>query len=172
MESYTDIGLWQEKLLLLKLLKLIIGTDEQLKLFLTENINDIYNIDGAFDSKRTDDLKFLMNKLNLEYVFIDEIYPQCIFILVGGFDRIEIGYIFCKNKSSVPKISPNRFIYIEEVLKNLSLANFDPEFYDEYEKDVIFTYNKKSGNNLTINKKRNWNVVKAFLNTWNYFKPR
>jgi hypothetical protein len=103
---------------LLKLLKLIIGTDEQLKLFLTENINDFYNIAGAFDSKSTDDLKFLMNKLNLEYVFIDEIYPQCIFILVGGFDRIEVGYIFCKNKSSVPKISPNRFIYIEEVLPN------------------------------------------------------
>jgi len=104
--------------LLLKTLKLIIGTDEQLKLFLTENINDFYNITGAFDNKRIDDLNFLMNKLNLEYVFIDEIYPQCIFILVGGFDRIEVGYIFRKNKSTMPKISPERFIYIEEVLPN------------------------------------------------------
>jgi len=103
---------------LLKTLKLIIGTDEQLKLFLSENINDFYNITGAFDNKRTDDLIFLMNKLNLEYIFIDEIYPQCIFILVGGFDRIEVGYIFSKNKSSVPKISPERFIYIEEILPN------------------------------------------------------
>ena len=56
--------------------------------------------------------------LNLEYIYIDEIYPQCIFILVGGFDRIEVGYIFSKNKSSMPKISPERFIYIEEVLPN------------------------------------------------------
>jgi hypothetical protein len=103
---------------LLKVLKLLIGTDEQLKLFLTENINYFYNITGYFENKRTDDLRLLMDKLNLEYVYIDEMYPQCIFILVGGFDRIEVGYIFSKNKSAVPKISPNRFIYIEEVLPN------------------------------------------------------
>jgi len=103
---------------LLKFLKLLIGTDEQLKLFLSENINDFYNIAGAFDSKRVDDLNLLMNKLNLEYIYIDDVYPQCTFILVGGFDRIEVGYIFSKNKSSVPKISPKRFIYIEEVLPN------------------------------------------------------
>jgi len=59
-----------------------------------------------------------MYKLNLDYIYIDENYPQCIFILVCGFERIEIGYIFSKNKSSVPKISPRRFIYIEEVLPN------------------------------------------------------
>jgi hypothetical protein len=103
---------------LLKTLKLIIGTDEQLKSFLSENINDFYNITGAFDNKRADDLNFLMNKLNLEYIYNDEIYPQCTFILVGGFDRIEVGFIFSKNKSSMPKISPGRFIYIEEVLPN------------------------------------------------------
>ncbi len=103
---------------LLKILKLLVGTDEQLKFFLSENINDFYNIVGAFDNKRADDLNFLMNKLNLEYIFIDEIYPQCIFILVGGFGRIEVGFIFSKNKSSVPKISPEQFIYIEEVLPN------------------------------------------------------
>jgi len=103
---------------LLKVLKLLIGTDEQLKLFLTENINDFYNITGYFESKRTDDLSLLMDKLNLDYVYIDEMYPQCIFVLVGGFDRIEVGYIFSRNKSALPKISPNRFIFIEEVLPN------------------------------------------------------
>ncbi len=103
---------------LLKILKLLIGTDEQLKLFLSDNINDFYNVVGAFDNKRADDLNFLMNKLNLEHIFTDEIYPQCIFILVGGFGRIEVGFLFSKNKSSIPKISPEQFIYIEEVLPN------------------------------------------------------
>ncbi len=103
---------------LLKTLKLIVGTDKQLKLFLSENIDDFYNIVGAFDNKRADDLNFLMNKLNLEYIFIDETYPQSIFILIGGFDKIEVGYIFSKNKSAVPRISPEQFIYIEEVLPN------------------------------------------------------
>jgi hypothetical protein len=49
---------------------------------------------------------------------MDENYPQCIFILIGAFDRLEVGYIFSKNKSSVPKISLGRFIYIGELLPN------------------------------------------------------
>ena len=53
---------------------------------------------------------------------------------------------------------------IETVLKELSLANFDPEFYKEYEQDVLDTYNQQSGKNLTLHKKRNWTQVFNFLN--------
>ena len=44
--------------------------------------------------------------------------------------------------------------HIEEVLQNLGIANFDPEFYDEYEKEVVQLYNRQSGKNLTLKKKR------------------
>jgi|AP12_2_1047962.scaffolds.fasta_scaffold12731_2 hypothetical protein len=37
-------------------------------------------------------------------------------MLVGRLDRFEIGYIYSLNKSSLPDITPKRFIYIEEVL--------------------------------------------------------
>ncbi len=52
---------------------------------------------------------------------------------------------------------------IEEVLQNLGLANFDPEFYKEYETEVIKLYNQQSGKNLQLKKRRNLNAVLSFL---------
>ncbi len=56
-------------------------------------------------------------------------------------------------------------VSVETVLQNLSLANFDPEFFDEYENDVIAMYNKQSGKHLQKKKKRSWNAVFDYLNT-------
>lgn len=53
--------------------------------------------------------------------------------------------------------------HIETVLQDLSLANFDPEFYAEYEQDVIDIYNKQSGKSLTLKKKRKLDQVLSFL---------
>lgn len=52
---------------------------------------------------------------------------------------------------------------IEEVLQNLGLANFDPEFYDEYEAAVIAQYNSKFDKNLKLQQKRNLTAVIRFL---------
>lgn len=52
---------------------------------------------------------------------------------------------------------------IETVIKNLGLANFDPEFYKKYEAEVVSVYNKQSGKNLTLKGERSWNKVFAFL---------
>ncbi len=103
---------------LLGSLELMTGTDENLKTFLSENINDFYNIISAFKNNETEVLKFHMSKLNLDYIFIDDLYPRCIFILPGKFNRIEVGFIYSKNNSALPKITPGRYIYIEEVLLN------------------------------------------------------
>ncbi len=53
---------------------------------------------------------------------------------------------------------------IETVLQNLGLANFDPEFFDEYESDVIKIYNQLTNRNLELKKKRGLNFVTRFLN--------
>ena len=103
---------------LLNSLKLMIGPDDNLKKFLTENIDDMYNIIGSFEKNEKDALATLMSRLNLDYIFVDRNYPQCVFILAGGIDRIEVGFIYSKNKSSLPQMSPGRFIYLEEVLPN------------------------------------------------------
>jgi NADPH-dependent 2,4-dienoyl-CoA reductase/sulfur reductase-like enzyme len=52
---------------------------------------------------------------------------------------------------------------IETVLKNLSLANFDPELYKQYESDVIALYNSQNGTSLKLEKTSAWNNVFSFL---------
>ena len=52
---------------------------------------------------------------------------------------------------------------IEDVLRNLSLANFDPEFYDEYEPEIIKLYNQKEGTNINLKNKRGLDRVLSFL---------
>lgn len=52
---------------------------------------------------------------------------------------------------------------IEEVLQQLGLANFDPEFYREYEQEVVQLYNRQSGRHLQLRQKRGLNAVIRFL---------
>ena len=48
---------------------------------------------------------------------------------------------------------------IREVLENLSLANFDPEFYPEYEASIRSTFTEQTGIPLKSKAKRNWDSV-------------
>lgn len=52
---------------------------------------------------------------------------------------------------------------IDEVLQNLSLANYDPEFFDEYENELIKMYNQLNNSNLSLKSKRKLNFVQRFL---------
>jgi len=54
-------------------------------------------------------------------------------------------------------------VHIEKVLSQLALANFDPEFYDCYEKEVIQLYNSQNGTDLKLQSKRGLNGVLSFL---------
>jgi NAD(P)H-nitrite reductase large subunit len=52
---------------------------------------------------------------------------------------------------------------IETVIESLSLANFDPEFFDEYEGAFLLMYNQKSGKALKLKSKRKLSLVEQFL---------
>jgi len=52
---------------------------------------------------------------------------------------------------------------VETVLQNLGIANFDPEFYKEYESDVVRLYNAQTGSNLKLQKKRSLTNALKFL---------
>jgi len=52
---------------------------------------------------------------------------------------------------------------IDQVLQDLSLANFDPEFYEQYEGMLLKQYNARTGKNLTLKKKRKLDQVLSFL---------
>jgi len=74
------------------------------------------------------------------------------FHLMGVRYRHEVCEKWIKEKTS-----------IETVLSDLSLANFDPEFYQMYEADLLNLYNHQSGKQLTLKKKRNLDSVMRFL---------
>ena len=52
---------------------------------------------------------------------------------------------------------------IEAVLQNLGLANFDPEFYDEYEAELVKLYNQQFDANLVLRHKRGLTGALRFL---------
>ncbi|GJM31073.1 MAG: hypothetical protein DHS20C18_00740 [Saprospiraceae bacterium] len=74
------------------------------------------------------------------------------FNLMGVRYRHEVCDKWLKEKAS-----------IETVLQNLGLANFDPEFYDEYENAVVALYNQQSGKNLQLKQKRGLTAALRFL---------
>ncbi len=53
--------------------------------------------------------------------------------------------------------------HVEEVLQQLGLANFDPEFFTEYESKIIEVYNKEQNRNLELKQKRSLSAVWRFL---------
>lgn len=53
--------------------------------------------------------------------------------------------------------------HVEEVLQELGMANFDPEFYEEYEHEVVALYNQQTGKNLTLKTKRGLNAALKYL---------
>lgn len=53
--------------------------------------------------------------------------------------------------------------HIEEVLCNLSLANFDPEFFSTYDQHLVAAYNKETGSSLKLKQKSSLSRVLNFL---------
>jgi NADPH-dependent 2,4-dienoyl-CoA reductase/sulfur reductase-like enzyme len=53
--------------------------------------------------------------------------------------------------------------HVEEVLQNLGMANFDPEFSLQYEEELVKIYNQQTGKNLKIMQKRSLEAVLQFL---------
>ncbi|MBL7805441.1 MAG: NAD(P)/FAD-dependent oxidoreductase [Saprospiraceae bacterium] len=53
--------------------------------------------------------------------------------------------------------------HIETVLSNLGLANFDPEFSDQYESEVVKVYNRQTGKSLSLRQRRGLPGVLRFL---------
>ena len=52
---------------------------------------------------------------------------------------------------------------VDEVMSNLKLANFDPEFYSSYEADIIGAFNKKYKRNVKLHSKGLLDQVYSFL---------
>lgn len=53
--------------------------------------------------------------------------------------------------------------HIEAVLQRLGLANFDPEFFPQHERELVVLYNLQSGRSLGLKQKRGLPAVLKFL---------
>ena len=52
---------------------------------------------------------------------------------------------------------------IEQVLGQLGIANFDPEFYDQYEEEIVDLYNQINGSAVKLKQKRGISQALSFL---------
>lgn len=78
---------------------------------------------------------------------------------VIGFNLMGIRY---RHEVCVKWIEEKKSIVY--VLENLGEANFDPEFFNEYEKDIVEIYNSNNPDSkISLNKKRK--LYKSFFNT-------
>ena len=78
--------------------------------------------------------------------------------IVRGFNLMGIRY-----RQEVCEKWIKESTHIEEVLKHLGMANFDPEFFSQYEQAVVDIYNKQTGKNITLKTKRGLKLVQDFL---------
>jgi NADPH-dependent 2,4-dienoyl-CoA reductase/sulfur reductase-like enzyme len=53
--------------------------------------------------------------------------------------------------------------HVEAVVQHLGLANFDPEFYEEYEEEVVKIYNRQTDRNIQLLQKRGLTSTIRFL---------
>ena len=52
---------------------------------------------------------------------------------------------------------------LREVVQNLGLANFDPELYAQYEQNIVDTYMRETGDELSLKHRRGLKGVLQFL---------
>ncbi len=56
----------------------------------------------------------------------------------------------------------NKQTSIETVIENLKDANFDPEFYSQYEQEIVNQFNNEQGTSLSV-KKKSWKRILNFI---------
>jgi NAD(P)H-nitrite reductase large subunit len=77
---------------------------------------------------------------------------------VVGFNLMGIRY-----RHEVCEKWLNENTKLETVLSNLGLANFDPEFYKQYETALVKQYNEQTNSDLTLETKRNATAALSFI---------
>ncbi len=101
---------------LLRTLELFTANDSLLKNFISTNINSLNNLIWNFNQGENEKVSVQLKSIGCSAVFKDKKYPGCTFIQINSIDRMEAGFIYALSGSVLPPISPEGFIYIEEVL--------------------------------------------------------
>ena len=116
-----------------------------------------YQVYGAVSPQLSDGHKALFwkddgNKHSIRIVYEASSKSVVGFNLLGIRFRHEVCEKWLKDQS-----------HVEEVLENLSMADFNPEFFKSYEGALVDIYNKQNGSSLKLKSKRSLNTVLNFL---------
>lgn len=99
-------------------LKLFTASDEELMIFLETNLKNYQELVSAFNENVKDKIDQYISSIGCNAIYADTKYPGCVFIQIQKFENMECGFIKKTESASLPEISINEFIYIEEVLTN------------------------------------------------------
>ncbi len=116
-----------------------------------------YQVYGEVPSRQPDDLATLYwehedGRRSIRINYDKESRHVRGFNLMGVRYRHEVCEKWLANKT-----------HVEKVLQQLGLANFDPEFFKQYERAVVDLYNQQNGTNLQLKQKRSLDRVLQFL---------
>lgn len=99
-------------------IRLLSGTDENLKEYFKINFNEFKNLLELFNSEKDSEIKLLLQKLNLSGAYKLDQLSDCVYFSFLEVNYLDAGYIYCTDKSRLPEIDPNKFIIIDEVIKD------------------------------------------------------
>jgi hypothetical protein len=114
----NDAGLPDSTKLIAHSIRLLSGNDENLKNHLKLNFNDFKSLLDQFRNEANSEIHSVLQQLYLSSVYKPDQLIDCFFFTILEINYLEAGYIYCKDRLGLPKISPDAFIIIEEVVKD------------------------------------------------------
>lgn len=99
-------------------IRLLSGTDENLKEYFKLNYDEFNELLRLFNTESDEEIKNLLQKLNLSSAFKLDKLSDCVYFSILEVNYLDAGYIHCSNKAKLPKINPNEFIIVEEIVKD------------------------------------------------------
>lgn len=97
-------------------LKLLTASDRELFEYLKANLETFDRAVDDFLGNRESELAAALASLNLSGIYLDDEYPGCLFVSIGGIIDNEAGYLYVEKAEHVPEMTADHFIYIEEIL--------------------------------------------------------
>lgn len=114
----NDAGLPDSSKSIAHSIRLLAGSDENLKNHMKLKFNEFKKLLELFRNEDNEEAHNLLYRLYLSSVYKPDQLIECVFFTILEINYIEAGYIYCNDKIHLPKISPNDFIIVDEVVKD------------------------------------------------------
>jgi hypothetical protein len=67
-------------------------------------------------TNRNKEIERLLEQARVSTAFRDARYPGCTFIRISGMGRKQVGYLYAQEGCTIPRMTPNRFIYVDNIV--------------------------------------------------------